>query len=205
MLAIINKYWFLSKPTHSAGLVNSILFITTRCILPDTASLPQFTTPRNRTMSESEAKYGITPFSLEPTPANRRSQEADQRSAADLDDASLAHETVPAPSYTLGGISHGSIESSFKGDSSETITFQEIDRHGVRRQESLVYPDVITVPTLEFAYPRRAPTDWEFRNFTFSVFGLLRSFLSLSGFPLGTLIVFLGLVRTLSKYCFFDR
>ena len=106
-------------------------------------------------MSESQMKYGVTPFSFEPTPGHRQGQEMDQKSEADSDDASLAKEMVPAPSYTTGGISHGPIGSSWHYFP-ESNTSQEIDRQGARRQERPTYPDVITIPTLGFAYPARA-------------------------------------------------
>jgi len=56
------------------GLVNSVLLLTTRSVLPDTGALPQFTTPRNDLESNSEpatdrkrpAMLGVTPFILPP-------------------------------------------------------------------------------------------------------------------------------------------
>lgn len=51
---------------HFTGLVNSILLVTTRNVLPDTASLPQFTTPRKQ-VGASEADSGVTPFTFSDT------------------------------------------------------------------------------------------------------------------------------------------
>lgn len=51
---------------HCTGLVNSILLVTTRNVLPDTASLPQFTTPRKQ-VGASEADSGVTPFTFSGT------------------------------------------------------------------------------------------------------------------------------------------
>ncbi|OCB89111.1 hypothetical protein A7U60_g3710 [Sanghuangporus baumii] len=156
------------------GLVNSILFISTRRILPDTAELPQFTTPRSKTMSDTEATYGVTPFALDPSSTSspershsrvsqeseekRKSNEAGDDEREDFDDVSLAHETVPAPEVTLGGVS-----------SRGTLPLPSVSPSGFRgvgsnageelppRQDSHTYSHpglgMITVPTLGFAYP----------------------------------------------------
>ncbi|KAL5498654.1 hypothetical protein ACEPAH_2009 [Sanghuangporus vaninii] len=154
------------------GLVNSILFISTRRILPDTAELPTFTTPRSKTTSDTEATYGVTPFALGPSssPSPERSHprvsqesEVERKSSEaggdeDFDDVSLAHETVPAPEVTLGGISsQGSVpplsvpSSGFRGASLNAG--EELPP----RQDSHTYSHpglgMITVPTLGFAYP----------------------------------------------------
>ncbi|KAH8115958.1 hypothetical protein DFH11DRAFT_1250554 [Phellopilus nigrolimitatus] len=71
------------------GLVNSILFISTRRILPDTASLPRFTTPRSRSMSDSESKYGITPFEVHTaSPADTNPAQSNSRKGEDSDEKS---------------------------------------------------------------------------------------------------------------------
>ena len=48
------------------GFVNIVLFISTYRILPDTASLPEFTTPRSNSINQSYTRYGVTPFVLDP-------------------------------------------------------------------------------------------------------------------------------------------
>ena len=43
--------------------MNSVLLVTTRNVLPDTTSLPQFTTPR-KNLERSESDSGITPYNF---------------------------------------------------------------------------------------------------------------------------------------------
>lgn len=122
----------ISKPHISArligclGLVNTALFVGTRRILPDTASLPQFTTPRTKSMSESEAKFGVTPFSVEPRQSHEGEGEEEQK-------------TEPAPAY--------SVEADEEDLGPPVLPRQET--YTVTLSEGIV------VPTLGFSYPNQ--------------------------------------------------
>ncbi|EJD05423.1 uncharacterized protein FOMMEDRAFT_103454 [Fomitiporia mediterranea MF3/22] len=126
------------------GLVNAILFVYTRRILPDTASLPQFTTPRSR-MSDSEAMFGVTPFTPGATHSTGSSEENDKKDEADWDANSTesSHLTV-APRNLLD-----------QGLESKSDTGYGIGVRGFPDRDSVSYPDVVTLPSLAFAYPGR--------------------------------------------------
>lgn len=57
------------------GLVNSILLVTTRNVLPDTSTIPQFTTPRQGL--DKNSQYGITPFAANDIPNEPSDEDGD--------------------------------------------------------------------------------------------------------------------------------
>lgn len=106
---------------RTVGLVNTILFISTRRLLPDMTSLPRFTTQRNGTMSTSEHKYGVTPFSLgdavvctSPTSMSSvtggRENVVDEHRQASMDEDALSVDSLnlhPPPVVTEDSLRYG--------------------------------------------------------------------------------------------------
>ena len=77
------------------GLVNTLLFVATRRLLPDMTSLPHFTTQRNGSISTSESKYGVTPFSLGDVAAPVSVEPAQVCSSPDVMTSREGHEYLP--------------------------------------------------------------------------------------------------------------
>lgn len=123
---------FYFKFFKYTGLVNAILFISTRRILPDTTALPQFTTPRSNTMSGSEAKFGVTPFSFDTSPSSRSNEDSEKKGEEDFEAVSL--ESLPHR-QPINRTESGAAP------------------HIHQQQDSYTYSGGITVPSLAFSYP----------------------------------------------------
>lgn len=125
----------------TTGLVNAILFISTRRILPDTTALPQFTTPRSNTISGSEAKFGVTPFSFDSSPSRRSSEDSEKKGEEDFEAVSLESLPHSQPTSTLApGVATNRSE-------------YGAAPYVQRQQASYTYSGGITVPNLAFSYP----------------------------------------------------
>lgn len=119
------------RANNLIGLVNTILFIVTRRLLPDTASLPRFTTPRNSSMSESEAKFGVTPFAVKSSTNNTSGTHEHEES----------EKIEAAPPYTAVGLN------------------EYLDAPVQPRQDAytVTLSEGVIMPTLEFSYPSQSP------------------------------------------------
>ena len=112
-------------------------------------------------MSNAEATYGVTPFSLSPpskgtqSDRERHDEEGVKSEVDDLDDFSLAHETLPAQQVTPGGLGVPQVSIPPPPRGGRRYGREEL-RSPPPRQDSYTYSHpglgMITLPTLGFNY-----------------------------------------------------
>ncbi|KAJ3485474.1 hypothetical protein NLI96_g4923 [Meripilus lineatus] len=81
------------------GLVNVIIWVCTRHLIPDINALPVFTTPRREIDLDSSEIHGITPYALPPSPIEPASES--KETSEDLDGEDEKLHTVPLSALPL--------------------------------------------------------------------------------------------------------